>query len=447
MLKTASRFYVLSLPLLALVGTVPCFAQFGGEGFGGPSILSRGGNSPGRRGTELIGFNFYAGITGTYTSDSLGLGLTSAGNSQITSLYSAAVVFGLSGSHAWRHSGLGMDLRGDYSKANASSYLDGGDLSLDLAVSMHPKRRLSLTFTELAGTSNRAYGGYFTPGVVTSDYLGLPTTNIFDSRFYFAQSSASMSYRLSSRTFVTLQGDWFAVRQKAAFLVGADGWRAGASIGRQLTRRDKLALQFDYSNYTYPRAFGASDIQTIQLVYSRTLTKQWSFGISAGIFRAETLGTAEVPLSPEIAAILGQGTGIRAVYRIDYAPAGDAHLSYVRNRQSFTLSGTVGSTPGNGIYLTSKQYAGSAGYSYTGTKKLSMGASLNYTQYSSLYQGLSVFHYYTAGLNAAYAISGHMRTTLQTDYRAYNTGPQNDHGVVVSLGLVWTPKEYSLPGW
>jgi hypothetical protein len=443
LLKTGLRFYVLSL-LFAFVGTTPCLAQ---AGFGGPSILSRGGNTPGRRGTELIGFNFYAGLTASYTTDSVGLGITPTGNGD-NSVYTGSAVMGLSGSHTWRHSGVGLDLRGGYSRASISSYLTGGEVSVDLAVSMQPKRRLSIAFQELGGTSGRAFGGYFTPGVVTSDYLGLPTTNIFDSRYYFLQSSAMMSYKLSQRTFVQIQGDWFAVRQQAAFLVGVDGWRAGLSLGRQFTRRDRIALQYSYSQYTYPRAFGASDINSISLNYTRTITRQWNLALSAGYYRVETLGTEEVPLSPEIAAILGQGTGIKAVYRIDHAPSADVRLTYSRDRSTFTLSGTMGSSPGNGVYLTSKQIAASIGYSYTGIRKLSLGANISYTQYQSLFQNnLGTYGYYSGGLNAAYALTGHFRSTLQADYRAFNVSGRNEHGVTVTVGLVWTPKEFSLPGW
>src|SRR5689334_22536729 len=104
------RTLVLVLALMALVYVDSAQAQ----GYGGPSLLSRGGNRPGRRGRGPVNFTFYGAIRGTYDTGLLPVTLGS--DNRVTSVDLAGIQaeLGLYGGHTWRRTSVGLDYRGDW---------------------------------------------------------------------------------------------------------------------------------------------------------------------------------------------------------------------------------------------------------------------------------------------------------------------------------------------
>src|SRR3712207_3862364 len=74
------------------------------QGYGGPSMLSRGGNTPGRRGRTPVDFTFYAALRGTVDTGLTPVALDpETGDVQEDNpLYGVQAELGLYGSHAWK---------------------------------------------------------------------------------------------------------------------------------------------------------------------------------------------------------------------------------------------------------------------------------------------------------------------------------------------------------
>jgi hypothetical protein len=433
--------------LLAVLFAASCLAQF--DGGGGPSILSRGGARPGQSGGKPITFNFYAGIGASYSTGSLPIDVGD-GNIQSVDLVGGSVNAGLTGSHVWKRSALGLDYRGNYRRYNRRSlaYADGSEQAIDLQYNNQITRRVMLNITVVGGTSNIANGGFVTPTTILDPSLiGVPTNNIFDSRLYYVQTSVGVVYRKNSRLSFSFTGDGFTVKRAAKGLVGVQGYRAGAQAIYQMSRRDQVAIGYNFTHFEYPRAFGASDLHGVNLSYSRRLAPGLQFNAGAGLYRVETLGAEQITLRPEIAEILGQSTGYQAVYRINYVPQYTAGITYGRGRSTFNAGATAGVTPGNGVYLTSRAESIGGGYSYSGFRKVSFSLNATASQYSSVFQTLEKFRAYNAGFTVGYTLTRHLSASFQVDARSFNVGGRNRFGEFVSIGLFWSPTEIPIPSW
>ncbi len=431
--------------LITLVFAASCLAQF--EGGGGPSILSRGGGKPGQAGGKPVNFNFYAGISGSYNNGSIPIDTGSGTVDQLV-LYGGSLNGGITGSHAWKDSSIGVDYRGDYRRYSKHSYADGSEQAIDLQYTVRATRRVTFNVAVAGGTSNYANGGFITPtSILDPNLIGIPTNSIFDSRIYYVQTTVGMTYRLSSRLSFNFSGAGFTVHRTSKSLVGLNGYRASAQLTYRVSRRDQFGVGYNFTHFSYPRAFGASDLHGVSGTYGRKLGPGLDITFSGGIYRIETLGTAQVTLSPEVAEILGQSSGYQAIYRVNYIPQYSGGLTYGRGHSNFTVSAGAGVNPGNGVYLTSRTVNAGAGYSYNGIRKVSLSASAGATQLSSIFQTLAPYRNYFGGGGASYIISRHLSTSLQTDIHTFTIDGKNRAGYSVSLGIYWSPTEIPIPSW
>jgi hypothetical protein len=431
--------------ILTVLFAGSCLAQF--DSGGGPSILSRGGARPGQSGGKPVSFNFYAGLNGSYSTGSIPID-TGSTTVEDFNLVGASVNAGLTGSHAWKRSSIGVDYRGSYRRYGSHSYANGTEQALDLQYTIQTGRRIAFNFSQIGGISNFANGGFVTPTTILDPSLiGVPTNNIFDNRVYYLQTGVGMTYRLSSRLAFNFNGDGFSVHRASQSLVGMNGYRAGAQMTYQLTRRDQIGISYSFMHFNFPRAFGASDLHGVAANYTRKLSPGLQLTLSGGAYRVESLGAEQVTLSPEIAAILGQTTGFKAVYRITYIPQASAGINYTHGKSSFTASAAAGATPGNGVYLTSKSESAGFGYSYSGIRKLSLSVTGGISQFSSVFQTLGTYRSYYAAGTASYTVARHLSASFQSDLRTFTINGQNRVAQTVSIGLYWSPTEIPLPSW
>ena len=121
----------IAVPVLACL---PALAQTGG--YSGPEILSRLANTTGERGGVATGFQFYAGVNGTYETGYVPASVDAAGH--ITTpggLYGVFANIGAYGRHKWRHTAFGLDYSGNFRHYTTNSSLDGSDHMLGLSIS------------------------------------------------------------------------------------------------------------------------------------------------------------------------------------------------------------------------------------------------------------------------------------------------------------------------
>jgi hypothetical protein len=188
----------LSAAVLFLVcaGVVPKLCA---QGYGGPSLLSRGGNQPGIRGRAPIDFNVYASARGMYETGLLQPELDETGQLRSDAVYGTLIEGGVYGGKDWKRHSLGLDYRADYRYQPAIPAFNGTNQAMSVLTQHRISRRLMLITQHMGGTTNRAFGGFAGPTFGGIDRIGVPLNELFDVRIYYAQSAAGFSYQKSAR--------------------------------------------------------------------------------------------------------------------------------------------------------------------------------------------------------------------------------------------------------
>jgi hypothetical protein len=132
-----------------------------------------------------------------------------------------------------------------------------------------------------------------------------------------------------------------------------------------------------------------------------------------------------------------------------YAPTIAARLIRRFDRSAFTLGYSIAATPGNGVYLTSRQNTGTLGYSYTGFRRLTAGANASYNELSAVGQTLGKYTNTQGGVALTYKLVHGAHVEMRYDYRHYTTQDTlyRKNSQRLSLGLAWSPGETPLAIW
>jgi hypothetical protein len=418
------------------------------QGYGGPSMLSRGGNRPGRRGRAPIDISAYGAIRGTFDTGLTPVQLQDDGTLASENAYGVQAEIGAYGTHSWKRSILGLDYRGDYRRTTRKSAYSGVNQAISLDLQTQLTKRWSLLLREAAGTTNRAFGGFAVPASTDLQSLNLVNSEVFDSRSYFSQTTATVGYRKSARTTLIGSADGFFVRRPDPRLVGVVGYRVNTGVDYRFNSRSSVLVSYTYLNYSYPSVHGGSIAHGLATTFTRAVTRSLSASVAVGAFRLKAFGTQSVTLSPEVAALLGQTTGFEAFTRRSWVPQVQASANYTLERSRLSLTYMTGISPGNGVYLTSQASSVAAGYSYTGLRKVSLGASTRYSRAKSRSVTIGDLETYSAGGGLNYRLASMMNLSCQADYRTFQSpGLHGREGVSLTLGLTVSPSRIPLSIW
>jgi len=415
----------------------------------GPSILSRDSGWMSQRNGKLIGFHFYGELTGIYDS-----GLTpvtagaqpNAGNAAGQGVEARA---GVIGSHAWRHEKFTVEYKGKYRQYANNPVFSGTDQFLSLAYSRLLQRHVTLDLTETLGTTTLANGELAYLAVTGTNMFAVPANELFDNRTNYLQSRVDLTWDATSRLSFGFGGQGFVVRRQSRALAGLSGYSARSDIAYRLTRHQTISAIYEYATFDLQHTFADADLQIAALGYSIAFSSNWDFSTQAGIIRTETRGLNQISIDPAIAAIIGRNTAAVSFSRTLYLPIAEARLIRRLNRSQLTLTYSKSVTPGNGVYLTSRQSAGAVGYSYTGYRRLALRLNAGYGELSPLGQVLGTYTNWQGGARMTYTLARGTFLEFEYDYRHYTTqdsGFRMDSSRVC-LGLAFSPGETPLAFW
>ena len=421
-----------------------------GQEYQGPSILSRDSSLLGERGGKLIDFRFYGQLTGIYDSGLTPVSVDANANLlNVGASYGVAAGLGLFGSRRWKRDELRVEYTGTYRHYPNNSFFDGTDQFLNLGYARVLTKRLTLNLKETAGTSNLANGTYSYVPLTNTDLFAVPANELFDNRTNFVQSRVDLTWQESARLSFGFGGEGFVVRRRAFALAGLDGFGGHGDVSYRITKRQTVTLDYLFSHFDFQRTFGDADIHTTSLGWNIDIGRKWEFSVKAGGTLASTRGLTQVSLDPAVAAIVGRSIAVVQYNRTTALPSYDLRLTRRFDRASLSLNGSSGVTPGNGVFLVSRQTAAGAGYSYTGLRKLTLGANALYSELSTLGQSLGKFKNYQGGFGATYKIAAITHLEFRYDLRHYTT--QNNqfkkNSDRFSLGVAFSPGESPLAIW
>ncbi len=431
------------LPGLFLAGFL--FAQT--EEYAGPSVLSRGGGG-GVTPAGAIAFRPYFNLSAIY-DDGMSALTDSSGRLRANGLAGGEAAAGVYGYHGWKHTVLGLNYRADYRRYTQKMAYAGLSQLLSFGVTHRASKRLEVTFREAAGTftQNTGYGGTF--GFFDPTFAQIPHNELLDSRTDYMSTMADATYLMSRRLSLNFGGTGFVVRRRVSSFYGVTGTSARGDIAYRLTRRSTIAGDYFFSHFGFNKAFGAGDIHSVAADYSVRLSRSWELGLRAGAIRVEMLSMGVVDIDPVVAAIIGRSTASRAFYRLEWAPTYAAQLQRYFQRAGLHMSYSNGVTPGNGVYLASRQNTASAILSYTGMRYWSFNGGGYYSDMRSIGQDIGRYRTGSVGLGAARSIaSRNLFFTARLDARRYLAGLTfRRTSYHAAVGIAYSPGDVPLRLW
>jgi hypothetical protein len=363
-----------------------------------------------------------------------------------------AVAGGVSGSHSWRHTRIGLDYHGSVYHYFKQTYYDSTNQSLLFDVTHQFSRHVSLTMRETAGMFSQDYGLLGLPQSVSYDpaQIYVPTTDYFDNRTVYFASQADLIYQKSARLSFNFGGDGFLVRRRSAALYGVTGATARADAQYRLTRRTTIGAGYIFNHYDYAHVFSGTDIHGALISYSARLSRWVEFSAYGGILRVENKFVQDVPVDPAITALLGITEGTSLTYNINYLPALNARISRAFQKGIFYAEGKRTVTPGNGLFLTSNMTAVLAGYTYTGIRHWSFDLQAGYDRAESLQNFIGEYGDYRGGFLLSHQISHSLYAISGVTVRKYQSSDFSSYNRVIydaRVGLGFSPGEVPVRIW
>ena len=383
-MKLFRAFVMLGLAL-------PVYAQYAG-----PAILSRG-EAPAAMGGPTVDFALSVALTGNYTNGLVGLP-TSSGQSSLKrqGSFGAGGTVGLSGSHSWKHTKIGLSYSGNFSDYfNAGSFI-GLSQGLSLGLNHQFSKHLTFNLRESAG-----WFTYFPPATVSlnssvpfdSSQSLIPTTDFYDNRTIYSSTQADFTYQASSRLSFSFGGGYFTNLRQSSALYSASGESASGDVQYRLSRRVTVGGTYSYSRYGYSGSEGGADIHSFGLSLSTRMSRWTEFSLVAGASSVNSSFEQVVPINPAILAILCPPNlvtscpltgGVVLNHNSLWSPNVSARFSRSFQHGVFYISGGEYITPGNGLFLTSRAQSATTGYGYSGLRRWSMNIGATYTRALSL---------------------------------------------------------------
>jgi hypothetical protein len=338
--------------------------------------------------------------------------------------------------HRVQHGFFSLIYGGNYTRYNRSAYENTTGQNLALAYSKILSARWSLRVSEaLTYTANQGS----TYSAIPSSAL-FPQIEPFSQRFLVSDANLTLGYRATYRLSYFFGGDFFAGQYRPSQVASYTGVSGVAGAAYRLSRRNTVTLSYTASHMNYDGA--SSTIQTALLTLSRSISRRWEFGISAGASDVSSSGTAVVFSQgvPQTDFQTGQ-------FRQDtVVPNYSGSINRNGRRTRINLTGGQGVTGGNGVYYTSKNTFVS-GAATAELKRFSLAGNAGYSRLSSVANAASVYDGVTYGFSAGYRVRQHIFVNV-----AYSGWHFPNYGTIgqvdahrFSFGVTFATKDYPLP--
>ena len=426
---------------------MPALAQYAG-----PAILSRD-EAPAAMEAPQVSFRPYFDVNAVYDTGLAGVFVTDAqGDLANAASTGVAVAGGVSGSHNWKHTKLGLDYHGSVYHYFKQTYYDSSNHSLLLSLTHQFTRHATLTLGETAGMFSRDVGLLGLSQTVAFDPAQqyVPTTDYFDNRTIYFATQADLVLQKSARLSFDLGGNFFLVRRRSTALAAVTGETARADIEYRITRRSTIGLNYRFDNFDYAHIYSGTAAHTAAFSFSTRLSRQVEFSAYAGASRMESKYVQTVAVDPAITALLGITSGVQLFYNINYVPTFSGRVARTFEHGVAYIEAKRAITPGNGLFLTTNMTTVQAAYTYTGIRHWSFNAMAGYDEGKSIMNFAGRYGDYRGGFQASrqlthavHAVAGFTASKYDSpDFSRYNRVIYDAH-----VGFGFAPGEVPVRIW
>lgn len=402
--------------------------------------------------TPQISFRPFVELTGSYNTGLASPGVTDTGELASASSWGTGVAWGISGTHSWTHTKVGLDYRGSVDHYTGAKRYDGVNESLLLGVTQQLTRHVLFTLRESAGVFNRDFGlaglSQTVPFDPSSSYT--PTTDFFNNRTAYATTQVDLTFQKSARLSFDIGGNGTLVSRRSAALYGVVGAGARGDVQYRVTRSMTVGADYQYAHYDFTRVFGGTDIHGLAFGYAVALSRTLEFSGFAGAMRVETKFLEPVPVDPKIAELLGITQAHQVAHHFDYIPNASGRLTKTYKNGVAYLSAGHTVTPGNGLFLTSYATTAFGGYTYTGLRRWSFNAGAGYSRMRSAGNVDGIYGGKNANMSVSRQIGRYTHVILNYSMRQYTSPDFSKYNRLIhaaSVGIGFTPGDVPLRIW
>jgi len=383
-----ARYLVLGLALAATLAAqgfnVGGFGGFGSGLYDGPSLLGRGDRGVGITGSESIPIRMSAGVRGTYNSNILGFSVDENGNYKPVASAGAEGTISVSGQHRFSRAYIGLNYLGGYSHFNKATFNNGSNQGINVAASGRLSNRWVLSGQGMGGVSNRVLGNIGFTSISEAEFIAAPLSELFDSRAYFAGTSASATYFKDRRNSFRFAGNGSTVRRKARSLADMQSYGASGDWVYRLNQRTSLGVSYQFSHFDFFKIFGDTDMHMIGVHTGRNFGRDWQVNISLTGMQQSTVGVRRINLDPVLAQLLGRSSGTEVFESNNLLYGGQVQAR--RTVRRATISSGVGRAviPGNGFFVSSINEQIDFSVSYASSRRSTITFLAAHSRMSSL---------------------------------------------------------------
>ena len=197
--------------------------------------------------------------------------------------------------------------------------------------------------------------------------------------------------------------------------------------------------------YYQPRPVSPKDLRVMRRIDELHLERPFA---GARMLR-DFLDREGIAVGRRHVASLMKRMGIEAIYRVNWVPAANMLLTRKFHYSTLTFNYDRGVSPGNGVYLTTRQEIANGAFSYTGLRKANIGISGGHVSFGSLTQTVGGYSSFTGGGGVTYKISGAFHFVARYDYRRYDiaTTVFRRGSYRATIGFAFSPKDVPLSLW
>jgi hypothetical protein len=415
----------------------------------GPGILSPGVGNVGSRNGEQVDLRYFGGVSGVYDSNPQTVTVDSSGNLvNPPNLYGVELNYGAYGSHDFRLSQLSLDYRGDYRHYSTPGY-NGSDQAFTLGFTDQLSRRLVLDLRGSLGTLRYGYGSV--AAGATSDTTGAVNQNslFFDSRSYYARSTAALTFLASAKTSFSISGGGSLQDYNGPGLSNNWGYNVSGSMNRRMSKTVTIGAVYQHSYFESPGFGSQSTANAYMATFAAGVGRFWTLSVQAGVTTVDVKIPFNITLDPLLAALLGQPTLSGVANSHNIYPSGSASLQRQFQRANFNVHYTRAITAGNGAIATSRTENVGASLTYTGLRKISLIVSGGYDSSIAVGQANVKFTQVIGSAGLTYNLGHDLQLSARFDLRDQQIEASNysNRGSRTTVGLIFSPGKVPLSLW
>ena len=412
-----------------------------GPEYNGPAVLSRGNQSALGRTSTLTAIEpvFYlnqtydTGITPTWST----IGSPAAGVAGVEA------GLGVRGTRRWKRVIVDINYEGNFRQYTQQAGLAGTNQYLRMTAVVPLRRHVELSLRQTVASVVQDSGSL---SLQPLDLSGpLPANEPFNQRARLLDSQAILAYQKSRRLSFTTSMESVRIQRDSAALVGTDELLVTGDVGYLFSPHATIGIDYNFAHYGYT-TFGWTNLNTLNGNFSWRLTRTVDVALQLGMSHGDATGLSIVPLNPDIAAILGVGTGIQVSHQVFDTPSLQGRVSKRWHYASVNAGYQKGISPGNGLILTSDATSIDAGFHYSPSRTWTLSARAGRTSMRTL-NSLTPGSYtgYVTDVSLTRSIRPNVQMIASFDVRPFSyLGSANQSRTFyrTTIGIVFTPRAF-----